>query len=161
MPSQHLQRASQSSAAWVLGTVLALALALLLPSAGVAQRRRTPPPPPPIAMDAAVVSWSLFVSAYGDASAQRTAITSTEAGPIAVPLEGWNCTYGSANRARLNTTTWSEVRTIECTHGDSVVSTSGFCQVIGASWGARAGVLAIGQVTAPSRLNITLDCEVR
>lgn len=112
-------------------------------------------------MDAAVVTWSLFVSAYGDAPAQRTAITSAEAGPIAVPIEGWSCTYGPTSRARLNASTWSEVRTIECTHGDSVVSTSGFCQVIDASWGARAGVLAIGQVTAPARLHITLDCEVR
>jgi hypothetical protein len=154
-----MQSASRSSAALVLAILTGLAL--LLPSAGVAQRRRTPPAPPPIAMDAAVVSWSLFVSPYGDAPAHRTAITSSEAGPIEVPIEGWSCTYGPANRARLNTTTWSEVRTIECTHGDSVVSTSGFCQVIDASWGARAGVLAIGQVTAPSRLNITLDCEVR
>jgi|GEM_PF-2136198 len=152
-----MKNASRSSAALVLTALIAL----LLPSSSTAQRRRHPPTPPPIAMDAAVVSWSLFVSPYGDAPAQRRAITSAEAGPIEVPIEGWACTYGPASRARLNSTTWSEVRTIECTHGDSVVSTSGFCQVIDASWGARAGVLAIGQLTAPSRLNITLDCEVR
>lgn len=158
MPRHRTNDASRSAAV-VLGALVVLAL--LSPSPSDAQRRRHPPTPPPIAMDAAVVSWSLFVSAYGDAPAQRTAITSAEAGPIAVPIEGWACTYGPANRARLNGSTWSEVRTIECTHGDSVVSTSGFCQVIDASWGARAGVLAIGQLTAPSRLNITLDCEVR
>jgi hypothetical protein len=145
---------------WGFLTLVVLVLSLF-GSIGVAQRRRrTPPPPPPITMDAAVVSWSLFVSAYGETPSSRRTISSVEPGPIPVPLAGWACTYGAANRARLNDTTWSEVRSIECTHGDAVVTTSGFCQVVGASWGARAGVLSLGSTTGTSRLDITLDCEV-
>lgn len=154
-----------SSSRPVLRLVAAAAVCLSilgLVSLGDAQRRRrTPPPPPPILMDAAVVSWSLFVSAYGETPAHRSAIETATSGPIPVPLEGWSCVYGAANRARLNDTTWSELRSIECTRGDAVVTTSGFCQVVGGSWGARAGVLSLGSTSGVSRLNITLDCEVR
>lgn len=131
------------------------------PQTSAAQRRRREPePPPPISMDEASVTWSLFVSAYEGTPSSRRSIESRDPGPIPVPLAGWSCTYGAANRARLDSTTWSEVRNIECTHGDAVVSTSGFCQVIGPSWGARAGVLSVGSATGTTRLNITLDCEV-
>jgi hypothetical protein len=143
-----------------LAALVLVALALLAGIASAQRRRREPPPPPPIEMDSATVTWSLFVSAYGESPSSRTAIDAPAAGPIPVPVTGWSCVYGAANRARLNDTTWSEVRTIECTHGTDVVSTSGFCQVIGPNWGARAGTLSLGSTTSASRLNITLDCEV-
>jgi hypothetical protein len=143
-----------------LAVLLVVAIALLSAVATAQRRRRDPPPPPPIDMATAVVTWTLFVSAYGETPAHRSAIEGPSAGPIPVPMAEWSCEYGAASRARLNDTTWSEVRTIECTHGTDVVSTSGFCQVIGPSWGARAGTLSIGSTTAASRLNITVDCEV-
>lgn len=144
----------------VLGLSALLAILMGIVSSSVAQRRRTPPPPPPILMDSAVVTWSLFVSSYGETPAVRRSLDSATPGPIPVPLDGWSCIYGATSRARLNDTTWSEVRNIECIRGDAVVSTSGFCQVVGGSWGARAGVLSIGSTSGSSRLSITLDCEV-
>jgi hypothetical protein len=111
-------------------------------------------------MESATITWSLFVSAYGDSPASRFAIDTPTPGPIPVPLGGWTCTYGAASRARLNDTMWTELRTIDCIHGTDVVSTSGFCQVAGANWGARAATLSLGATSAPSRLNLTLDCEV-
>lgn len=144
-----------------LRLLLAVPLVLTLAAgAAAAQRRRAGAPPPPIEMESAVVTWSLFVSAYGDTPAARTAIDTPTGGPIPVPLSGWACTYGAASRARLNDTAWSELRTIECTHGSEVVATSGVCQVLGATWGARAGTLQLGTTSSPSRVSISLDCEV-
>lgn len=150
---------SASRSAARLAVLLFVSLGLVALAEGQ-RRRREPPPPPPIEMDTATVSWSLFVSSYEGTPASRSTIDAATAGPITVPLSGWSCTYGATNRARLNDTTWSEVRAIECTHGTDVVSTSGFCQVIGPNWGARAGTLTLGSTTSASRLNITLDCEV-
>ena len=138
---------------------LLVALALV---AGVAsaQRRRHEPPPPPIEMESAVVTWSLFVSAYGDAPARRTAIDTPPTGSIPVPLSDWSCSYGAATRTRLNDTAWSELRTVECTHGTDIVATSGACQVLGASWSARAATLSLGTTGSSRRVHISLDCEV-
>ena len=41
-----------------------------------------------------------------------------------------------------------------------MVSTSGFCQISGPSWGARAAVLSLGTRAAQSRVQVTLDCSV-
>ena len=142
-------------------SLTALALFALVPSApaqrrergrGRAAAERVVPPD-------ATVQWTVFVSAHGDQPARRTVATADPAS-IEVPMPGWQCTYSAPNRAQLNETNWSEVRTLECTHGDAVVSTTGFCQIAGASWGARAGVLALGARTDASRVTVTLDCAV-
>jgi hypothetical protein len=143
-----------------LSASVLLALALASGLASAQRRRREPAPPPPIEMESATVTWSLFVSAYGESPSSRIAIDAPTSGPIPVPLGGWSCTYGPASRARLDDTTWTELRTIDCTRGSDVVSTSGFCQVVGASWGARAAMLSLGATSSSSRLNLTLDCEV-
>lgn len=156
--------AGKGSLALALGAGLGAALVVLLvaPSAPAQRRERrreaAPEPARAIAADA-TVQWTVFVSAYGDHPAQRT-VASAEPAAIPVPIAGWQCTHSAPNRARLNDTNWSEVRTLECTHGDAVVSTTGFCQVAGASWGARAGVLALGARTDASRVTVTLDCAV-
>jgi hypothetical protein len=107
----------------------------------------------------ATVTWTVFVSAHGDTPSRRS-VAGAEPGEIAVPVEGWSCRYGPPTRAQLDDTNWSEVRTLECTHGEGIVSTTGFCQIAGASWGARAGVLALGGRNEPSRVTVTLDCAV-
>ncbi|AKF08521.1 hypothetical protein [Sandaracinus amylolyticus] len=136
-----------------------VAVVALAPSAAPAQRRpRGERRERPVPADA-TVQWTVFVSAHGDQPARRTTATA-EPGSIEVPMSGWQCTYSAPNRAQLNETNWSEVRTLECTHGDAVVSTTGFCQIAGASWGARAGVLALGSRTDASRVTVTLDCAV-
>jgi hypothetical protein len=154
------ERASASEGAVARRAAILLALALLaLAGAASAQRRhRDPPPPPPVPYDA-VVQWTVFVSAYGDQAARRT-VASAEPGSIPIPMEGWQCTYSAPTRARVNDTNWSEVRTLECTRGDALISTTGFCQIAGPSWGARAGVLSLGALGNPSRVQVTLDCSV-
>lgn len=111
-------------------------------------------------MEATIVEWTAFVAAYRDAGASRTTVPS-EASPLAVPDAEWTCEVGAPVRARLNDTTWSEVRQVECARAGTVVATSGFCQVVGSTWGARAAVLTLGAASGPDRLQITLDCEVR
>ena len=105
------------------------------------------------------VTWTVFVSAYGEHSAQRQTATA-EAGSIELPGVPWSCTYSTPNRAQLNATNWSEVRTLECTRGEAVVSTTGFCQIAGPSWGARAAVLSLGGPAGTTRVSVTLDCAV-
>ncbi|UJR78858.1 hypothetical protein [Sandaracinus amylolyticus] len=137
-----------------------IAVIALAPSAAPAQRRpRGGRAAERVVPADATVQWTVFVSAHGDQPARRTT-ASAEPGTIEVPMPGWQCTYSAPNRAQLNETNWSEVRTLECTHGDAVVSTTGFCQISGASWGARAGVLALGSRTDASRVTVTLDCAV-
>ena len=127
--------------------------------AASAQRgRRRPPEPPAVPYDAAV-QWTVFVSAHGDQAARRT-VASAEPGSIPVPMEGWQCTYSAPTRAQVNATNWSEVRTLECSRGDAIVSTTGFCQIAGPSWGARAGVLSLGARGDASRVQVTVDCSV-
>ena len=142
-----------------LVATLSVATLSVLAITASAQRRRRPEPEPAAVPADAVVQWTVFVSAYGEHPAQRT-VASAEPAAIPVPIAGWQCTHSAPNRARLNDTNWSEVRTLECTHGDAVVSTTGFCQVSGPSWGARAGVLALGSRTDASRVTVTLDCAV-
>lgn len=144
-----------------IAATLAVALSSLAfaPSAPAQRRERRTPPAERMVPPDATVQWTVFVSAYGDHPAQRTVATA-EPAAIPVPIAGWQCTHSAPTRARLNDTNWSEVRTLECTHGDAVVSTTGFCQIAGASWGARAGVLALGARTDASRVTVTLDCAV-
>lgn len=137
-----------------------LCLVLLAASGALAQRRRREPDPPPIPMDATVLEWTTFVAAYRDASSSRTVVPA-ETTTLTVPDPEWTCVVDAPVRARLNDTTWSEVRQIECSRAGTVVSTSGFCQVVGSTWGARAAVLSLGATGAAERLQITLDCEVR
>lgn len=107
-----------------------------------------------------MIEWTTFVAAYRDASSSRTVVPATEA-PVVVPDPEWTCRVNAPVRARLNETTWSEVRQLECSRAGTVVSTSGFCQVVGGTWGARAAVLSLGTTGGADRLAITLDCEVR
>lgn len=112
----------------------------------------------PISADVPV-TWTLFVSATGSNPARRETISARE-DHFDLPLNAWSCRYGVPNRARVDSLNWSETRSLECVRGDSVVSTTGFCQVSGSSWGARAAVLSLGTVDSPSRLSVSLDCEV-
>lgn len=129
-----------------------------LGSVGVSAQRR-PRTPPPVPADA-TVQWTVFVSAFADQPSRRT-VASAEPAPIPLPIAGWQCTYSAPNRAQLDGSNWSEMRTLECTHGDAIVSTTGFCQIAGASWGARAGVLSLGTGAAEGRVTVTLDCAVQ
>jgi hypothetical protein len=141
-----------------LGAVLALAALLGTPPSTVgAQRRHREPPPVPA--DAAV-QWTVFVSAFGDQAPHRST-ASAEPGTVPLPIAGWSCTYSAPNRAQLDANNWSEMRTLECTHAGAVVSTTGFCQVAGASWGARAAVLSLGTPASEGRVTVTLDCAVQ
>lgn len=148
---------------------IALAAAVvvsLIASLALAQggHRRTPPPPPPrpIPMGGTVIDWSVFVSAYGDLPSSRTTIAAETATPIALPAAtGWSCTVGTPTRAAVDGEHWSEVRTLECQRGDAILSTTGFCQVVGSSWGARAAVLSLGSIGAAERIQVTVDCAVR
>ena len=106
------------------------------------------------------MAWSTFVAAYRDVPAARAEVAAG-ASPVAVPDTDWTCQVDAPVRARLDDTTWSEVRRLECTRAGTVVATSGFCQVVGGTWGARAAVLTLGTATSPDRLQVTLDCEVR
>lgn len=137
---------------------LAMLCAALLDSASAEGQRRRHREPPPVPLDADV-TWTVFVSAYGEHSAERRTATA-EAGSIELPDSPWSCTYSTPNRAQLNATNWSEVRTLECTRGEAVVSTTGFCQIAGASWGARAAVLSLGGPAGTTRVSVTLDCAV-
>jgi hypothetical protein len=142
------------------GTMALAALFALLALPVAAQRRppREAPPPPPIPFEAAV-QWTVFVSAHGDQPSRRT-VASAEPGAIPLPIEGWSCSYSAPTRARVDDTNWSEVRTLECVHQGASVSTTGFCQVAGPSWGARAGVLSLATPAAIGRVQVTLDCSV-
>ena len=143
----------------IAAALTALSLVLLAPSAPAQRRERRAPAAERVVPADAAVQWTVFVSAYGDQPAQRT-VASAEPAAIPMPIAGWQCTHSAPTRARLNDTNWSEVRTLECSHGDAVVSTTGFCQVSGASWGARAGVLALRAPSDASRVTVTLDCAV-
>jgi hypothetical protein len=112
-------------------------------------------------MTGTVIDWSVFVSAYGEASSSRTTIPVTPT-PVTLPTEtGWSCSVGVPTRAAVDSDHWSEVRTLECQRGDAILSTTGFCQIAGASWGARAAVLSLGSTGAAERIQVTVDCTVR
>jgi hypothetical protein len=143
---------------------LALAVALSASVGGAsAQRRRVtpPPPPPPITMESAVIEWNVFVASFHDTAARRTVVPGEVTEIALAPDAGWTCSVGAPTRARIDDTNWSEVRSLTCTHGDAVVSTNGFCQIAGASWGARAGILSLGTAASADRAQVTLDCAVR
>jgi hypothetical protein len=142
---------------------LAGCLALALVSPVAAQRRRTPPPPPPppITMESAVIEWNVFVASFHDTAARRTVIPAEVTEVALAPDAGWTCNVGAPTRARIDDANWSEVRALTCTRGDAVVSTNGFCQIAGASWGARAGILSLGTTASTDRAQVTLDCAVR
>jgi hypothetical protein len=144
-----------------LAAGIAISIAFVLPLISSAQRRdREAATARARAVPAdAAVQWTAFVSSYGTTAARRMTI-SAEAGAIPLPMPSWQCTYSTPTRANLDAVNWSEVRTLECTHGDAVVSTTGFCQIAGASWGARAGVLALGAGASTARVTVTLDCSV-
>lgn len=137
--------------------LVALLVAALAPWAEAQRRRRAPPIIP---MEGTEIEWTVFVAAYGTEAARRTTIEPA-AGNVELPGAEWSCAYTVPNRARLNETNWSEVRTLECRRADAVVSTTGFCQIAGDSWGARAAVLSLGTAAATTRLQITLDCAIR
>jgi len=143
-------------------SALALTSIASLAWAQQAHRRRTPPPAPhAIPMAGTVIDWSVFVSAYGEAASSRTTIPIT---PTAVTLPaatGWSCSVSVPTRAAVDGDHWSEVRTLECQHGDAILSTTGFCQIASASWGARAAVLSLGSTTVAERIQVTVDCAVR
>lgn len=126
--------------------------------------RHTPPHPAPprvIPMAGTIIEWSVFVSSYGEASATRGPIAAA-ATPVTLPAAaGWACTVSTPTRAAVDSDHWSEVRTLECTRGDAILSTTGFCQIAGAGWGARAAVLSLGSVGADERVQVTVDCTVR
>ena len=125
--------------------------------------RRTPPPPPPhaIPMAGTIIDWSVFVSAFGEASSHRSPVEAT-ATPVTLPAEtGWACSVSVPTRAAVDGDHWSEVRTLECRRGDAILSTTGFCQIAGPSWGARAALLSLGSTTVSERVQVTVDCTVR
>jgi hypothetical protein len=41
------------------------------------------------------------------------------------------------------------------------LSTTGFCQIASASWGARAALLSLGSTGQSERIQVTVDCTVR
>jgi hypothetical protein len=122
-----------------------------------AQRRRRPRNIP---FEGTVVQWSLFVSPHGSIPAQRAPITG-EASRIPIPETSYDCSYGAPNRIAISAQNWSETRTLECRFGTTVVSTSGFCQVSGTSWGPRAAVLYLTEGDATERLEVSIDCAVQ
>jgi hypothetical protein len=144
-----------------LGALVAMLALGATSAAAQAHRPRPPAPAHVIPMAGTLIEWSVFVSAYGDAPSSRTPITES-ATPLTLPAEaGWSCTVGVPTRAAIDTEHWSEVRALECRRGDAILSTTGFCQVVGASWGARAAVLSLGSTTSEERVQITVDCTVR
>ncbi len=141
---------------------IALSLLVVLGIASVASaQRRHPPPPPPITMESAVIEWTVFVASFRDTPSHRSVVPAEITEITLAPDAGWACSVGAATRARIDDANWSEVRPLTCTRGDAVVSTNGFCQIVGSSWGARAGILSLGTPTSPDRAQITLDCTVR
>jgi hypothetical protein len=141
--------------------LVVIALIALAGSAAAQPRRPHPPAARAIPMEGTSIEWSAFVSAYGDAPSSRTPITAS-ATPLVLPAEaGWSCSVAAPTRAAVDSDHWSEVRTLECRRGDAVLSTTGFCQIIGTSWGARAAVLSLGSTATDERVQITVDCVVR
>jgi hypothetical protein len=149
-----------------LRPLAALLLTLVASIAGVAaaqtgRRHATAPAPHAIPMAGTVIDWNVFVSAYGEAPSSRTDITAS-ATPVTLPADaGWSCSVGVPTRAAIDSDHWSEVRTLECRRGDAILSTNGFCQIVGASWGARAAVLSLGSTAQDERVQVTVDCVVR
>ena len=141
----------------VTSVALALVVVAALSNSVDAQRRRRPHNIP---LEGTPVEWTLFVSPHGAAAAQRTAITS-EAGAVTIADTTYQCRYGAPNRVAISTTNWSETRTLECQVGTTLVSTSGFCQVSGESWGPRAAVLYLSEVGDTERIQVSIDCAVR
>lgn len=139
------------------GALAIVTLVALGTSGADAQRRRRPRNIP---LEGTPVEWTLFVSPHGGTAAQRTTITS-EAGAIAIPETTYQCRYGAPNRVAISTENWSETRALECQVGTTIVSTSGFCQVSGSSWGPRAAVLYLSEVGDTERIQVSIDCAVR
>ncbi|GAB4216020.1 MAG: hypothetical protein OHK0013_42100 [Sandaracinaceae bacterium] len=145
----------RSSNALLVPLLATLGLVLAAGPIADAQRRR----PRSIPFEGTQVQWSLFVSAHGSLPSQRTPI-GAESSAIPIPETTYVCSYGAPNRVAVNPTNWSETRFVECRFGSTVVSTSGFCQVSGASWGPHAAVLYLAEEGATERLQLTLDCTV-
>lgn len=141
-----------------IATGLGLALSALAGSSEVdAQRRRRPQNIPIVGT---TIEWTLFVSPHGATPAQRGAV-GTDAGIITIPETAYQCRYGAPSRVAISAENWSETRTLECQIGTTIVSTNGFCQVSGASWGPRAAVLYLSELDATERVQVTLDCVVQ
>lgn len=139
-------------------TAIALLTGIALHTGSVdAQRRRRPQGIP---MEGTPVEWTLFVSPHGGTPAQRQTL-SADAGVISLPERPYSCRYGAPNRVAISTENWSETRTLECQIGSTILSTNGFCQVSGASWGPRAAVLYVAEVGDTERVQVSLDCAVR
>jgi hypothetical protein len=150
-----------------LGLVLSILALGALPFGARAQRgtrggrRGHAPPPRAIPMEGTIITWTAFVSSFGETPSHRQAV---ELGVTTVQMpaaSGWTCTVSAPNRAAIDPEHWSEVRTVECTHGEAIVSTTGFCQISGPGWGARAGVLTLGTSTSEDHVQITVDCAVQ
>ncbi len=139
------------------GALVVVALAAFGSGTVDAQRRRRPRNIP---LEGTPVEWTLFVSPHGATGAQRTTLTA-EAGAVAIPETSYQCRYGAPNRVAISTENWSETRTLECQFGTTIISTSGFCQVSGASWGPRAAVLSLSEVSDTERIQVSIDCAVR
>ena len=139
--------------------LLACALASLASTGHVdAQRRRARPRNIPMA--GTPVEWTLFVSPHGTTPPQRGPIPA-EAGSVTIPETPYQCRYTAPNRVAISAENWSETRTLECQFGTSIVSTSGFCQVAGPSWGPRAAVLYLSEAGGAERVEVSIDCAVR
>lgn len=153
---QDLPRTPPSPRLLALALALGVPLALVTagPMAATAQRR-----PRAIPMQGTTVQWSLFVSGR-DGDPSRTVVTS-ETGGVTIAGTPYECRYGAPSRNAMGGGNWSETRTLECQIGTTVVSTSGFCQVSGASWGARAAVLYLAEQGDTERVQVTLDCAVQ
>ena len=135
-----------------------VAFALLLSSApGEAQRRRRPRNIP---VEGTTIEWTVFVSAHGASPSSRGTI-SASAGSVIIPETPYHCAFGAPNRQSLGGVNWSETRSLDCTVGNTVVSTNAFCQISGADWGPRAAVLYLSEVGGTERVQITLDCAVQ
>ena len=134
-----------------------LAATVLMGSGADAQRRRRPRNIP---FQGTTVEWTLFVSPHGSTPAQRGAVTA-EPGVVAIAETAYACRYGAPNRVAISAENWSETRTLECQIGSTIISTSGFCQVSGPSWGPRAAVLYLSEAGSTERLEVSIDCAVR
>lgn len=142
----------------VLVAGAAVVLAALASTGSVdAQRRRRPRNIP---MAGTPVEWTLFVSPHGATPAQRGPI-GADAGLVTIPETTYQCRYSAPNRVAISAENWSETRTLECQFGTSIVSTSGFCQVAGPSWGPRAAVLYLSEAGGAERVEVSIDCAVR
>ncbi len=137
-----------------LGVVACAALVALgsMPASAQRRARRIP-------MEGTPVAWTLFIAAR-DGSPQRGVVTDT-AGAIELPGTPYTCRYGAPSRVAMGGGNWSETRSLECQFGTTIVSTSGFCQVSGSAWGARAAVLYLAEEGATERVQVTLDCAVQ